>query len=132
MVCCVRTPSVPSGLGMRRTVRSPRTSHSRSSRFDLRGLTGAKTHPVKPHAASRDTAPGCIRALLGSAQLPLSGDPITLASVTLQNRLVRFDTDAGTVRYGDPVAFVVGTQATDILGQHDRSAHLHGRGVVER
>src|SRR5919202_5963457 len=67
-----------------------------------------------------------------SARLALSGDPITFASVTLQDRLVWLDTEAGTIGYADPVVLVVGAQATDILGQHDRSAHLHRRGVVER
>ena len=43
MACCVHTPSVPSGLGMRRTVRSNRTFHSRSYRSTCEASRVAKT-----------------------------------------------------------------------------------------
>jgi len=49
--------------------------------------------------------------------LALGGDPITFASVALQDSLIRFDSEARTVGYGDPIALVVGAQFTDVLGQ---------------
>lgn len=88
--------------------------------------------PADAHATSRDTALECLRASSGIPRLVSSGDPGAFDSVTLQDRLVRFDTKAGALGYGDPIALVVGAQPTDVLGQHDRSAHLRCRGVVER
>ena len=51
MACCVHTPSVPSGLGMRRTVRSHRTVHSRSCRSICEDSRGT-------HTPSGETARG--------------------------------------------------------------------------
>ena len=50
----------------------------------------------------------CMRASPGSPWSVSSRDPDTFASVALQDRLIRFDTEAGTLRYGDSVALIVG------------------------